>query len=36
MGVAVRELKKNGFLILGSGASAHGGFGRGDSYEQSK
>jgi len=28
MGVALRELKKEGFLILGSGASCHGGFGQ--------
>lgn len=28
MGKALRKLKKDGFLILGSGASVHGGFGR--------
>lgn len=28
MGVALRGLKKEGFLILGSGASVHGGFGK--------
>lgn len=26
MGVAMRELKKMGFLIIGSGSSCHGGF----------
>lgn len=28
MGVALRGLKNQGFLILGSGASVHGGFGQ--------
>lgn len=27
MGKALRQLKNNGYLILGSGASVHGGFG---------
>ena len=36
MGVAIRELKKEGYLILGSGASSHGGFGHGNSYQQSQ
>lgn len=26
MGVALRDLKNQGFLIIGSGASVHGGF----------
>jgi len=26
MGIALRRLKREGFLILGSGASIHGGF----------
>jgi len=28
LGVAMRDLKNQGYLILGSGASIHGGFGR--------
>lgn len=32
MGKALRQLKKNGFLILGSGASIHGGFGNPKTY----
>lgn len=36
MGVALRELKSEGFLILGSGASIHGGFGQPDSVQMSK
>jgi 4,5-DOPA dioxygenase extradiol len=31
MGVALRELKKQGFLIIGSGATIHGGFGQPES-----
>lgn len=31
MGVALRGLKSQGFLILGSGASIHGGFGQPES-----
>ena len=27
MGKALRELKKEGFMIIGSGSSVHGGFG---------
>lgn len=36
MGKALRELKKNGYLILGSGASVHGGFGQQKTFEFSQ
>lgn len=32
MGRALRELKRCGYLILGSGASIHGGFGKANTY----
>jgi 4,5-DOPA dioxygenase extradiol len=32
MGRALRALKNSGYLILGSGASIHGGFGRASTY----
>lgn len=35
-GVALRELKQQGFLIIGSGASAHGGFGSPTSLKKSE
>lgn len=34
-GKAFRELKRNGYLIVGSGASAHGGFGQSSSLKKS-
>jgi aromatic ring-opening dioxygenase catalytic subunit (LigB family) len=36
MGVALRGLKSQGFLIIGSGASVHGGFGQPESVQISK
>lgn len=35
MGKASRELKNKGFLILGSGASMHGGWGNPKTYDLS-
>jgi 4,5-DOPA dioxygenase extradiol len=35
MGQAVKELKREGFLILGSGSSVHGGFFEGNSTKPS-
>ena len=35
MGKALRNLKKNGYLILGSGATIHGGFNMQNKFEWS-
>lgn len=36
MGKSLRSLKNKGYLILGSGASVHGGFGQQKTFEYSK
>lgn len=35
-GKALRDLKNEGFLIIGSGASSHGGFGQSSSLQKSE
>ncbi len=36
MGVALRDLKNQGFMIVGSGSSVHGGFGDNSAVEKSR
>jgi len=36
MGVALRDLKNQGFMIIGSGSSVHGGFQEATSVAKSK